>query len=297
MIGIVNSNMISVNRKISEALKFICVVVTIVLTTHAGNLPAQAGDDPDALLNYSFAVWIGSGAYKIPSANKRLAVLRAPFGYTFRSARYDKPKFPDRLGFKLLLPAVLAVEDETETDFTFGAAAFVPGLEVQIPINQYWTIKPFGQFGAGKDSAGGDLNYVYGGGARSLISFPWEKFVFGIGNSVILAEDRDATTGESSGFSMLEAGLDVSHPIGLTLLNRELDVGFFFVVSRFFNRVDFLEDGGETERINRLYTVGLTLETHEPVSIWQIDFDRAGIDYRWGNAGFRGIGLNLGFPF
>jgi hypothetical protein len=289
--------MISVNRKISKALKFICVVATIVLTTHAGKLPAQAGDDPDALLNYSFAVWIGSGAYKVPSAEKRFAVLRVPLGYTFRSAQYDKEKFRDRLGFKLLLPAVVAVEDETETDFTFGAAAFVPGLEVQIPVNQYWTIKPFGQFGAGKDSAGGDLNYIYGGGARSLISFPWEKFVFGIGNSVILAEDRDATTGESSGFSMLEAGLDVSHPIGLTFQGRELDAGFFFVVSRFFNRVDFLEDGGETERVNRLYTVGLTLGSREPVSIWQIDFDRVGIDYRWGNAGFRGIGFNLGFPF
>jgi hypothetical protein len=289
--------MISVHCKIFEALKFICVIATIVLITNAGKFPAWADDDPDALLNYSFAVWIGSGVYKVPNADKRFAVLRAPLGYTFRSAQYDKPKFRDRLGFKLLLPAVVAVEDETETDFTFGAAAFVPGLEVQIPVNEYWTLKPFGQFGAGKDTAGGDLNYIYGGGVRSLISFPWEKFLFGIGNSVVLAEDKNATTDESSGFSMLEAGLDVSHPIGFTFQGRELDAGFFFVVSRFFNRVDFLEDGGETERLNRLYTIGLTLGTRESVSIWQIDFDRVGIDYRWGNAGFQGIGFNLGFPF
>ncbi|CAB1083364.1 hypothetical protein JY97_08760 [Alkalispirochaeta odontotermitis] len=271
--------------------------MTIAFITNDGNLPALAGDDPDALLNYSFAVWVGSGVYKVPSADKRFAVLRAPFSYTLRTGQHDKPEFGDRLGFKLLLPAVVAAEEETDNDFTFGAAAFVPGLEVQIPVNAYWILKPFGQFGAGKDTAGGDLNYIYGGGVRSLVSFPWEKFVFGIGNSIILAEDRDSTKNESSGFSMLEAGLDVQRPLGLSFLDRDIDAGLFFVVSRFFNRVDFLEDGGDTERVNLIYTAGLTFGAKEPVSIWGIDFDRAGIDYRWGDEGFRGLGLNLGFPF
>ena len=278
-------------------IRLIYVAVAIALISEVGVLPARADDDPGDLLNYSFGIWIGSGVYKVKSADKRIAVLRAPFAYTLRPAQYDKAAFLDKLGLRLLLPALVAIEDETETDFTFGAAAFVPGLEVQIPVNKYWTLKPFGQIGAGKDTAGGDLQYIYGGGARSLVSFPWKKFNFGIGNSIILARDRDSASNESNGFSMLEAGLDVSHPIGLSFRNRALDAGIFFVVSRFFNRVDFLEDGGETERVNRIFTVGLTLGTREPLSIWQIDFDRVGIDYRWGNAGLRGIGFNLGFPF
>ena len=286
------------NRNRNAGIKgFFSVVIAIALIMAVGPLPARAGDDPDALLNYSFAVWVGSGVYKVEDADKRFAVLRAPFGYTIRAARYDEPNFRDRLGFKWLLPAVVAVEDETETDFTFAAAALVPGLEVQIPVNEYWTLKPFGQFGAGKDSAGGDLRYIYGGGIRSLVSFPWKKFVFGIGNSMIIAEDRDATKNETSGFSMLEAGLDIRRPLGISFLDRKIDAGIFFVASRFFNRVDFLEDGGDTERINLIYTAGLTVGTKQPVSIWKIDFDRVGIDYRWGKAGFQGLGFNLGFPF
>ena len=269
----------------------------IVFIAVGGQTPARAGDSPDELLNYSFAVWVGSGVYNVKSADKRFAVLRAPFAYTFRPAQYDKDKFLDRLGFRLLVPAVIALQDETDSNFTFGAAAFVPGLEVQIPVNKYWTLKPFGQFGAGKDTAGGDVTYIYGGGARSLISFPWRKFNFGIGNSVILAEDQNATDGERSGFSMLEAGIDVTHPLGFRLLDRNLDIGLFFVFSRFYNRVDFLEDGGDTERVNRIYTAGLTLGSRESVSIWKLKFDRVGIDYRWGKAGFQGIGFNLGFPF
>jgi len=275
----------------------ICVTAAIVLLTEGGLAPSQADDDPDDSLNYSFAVWVGSGAYKVKGADKRFAVLRGPFAYTLRQAEYNKDTFLDKLGFRLLLPALVGIQEETDTNFTFGTAAFVPGLEVQIPVNKYWTLKPFGQFGAGKDTAGGNLQYIYGGGARSLVSLPWKKFNFGIGNSIVLAEDRDSASNEKNGFSMLEAGLDVSHPIGFSFLNRALDVGIFFVVSRFFNRVDFLQDGGETERVNRIYNIGVTLGTRESVSIWKIDFDRVGIDYRWGNAGFRGIGFNMGFPF
>ena len=273
------------------------VTVAIALITAGGTTTARAGDDPGDLFSYSFAVWLGSGVYKVNSADKRLAVLRAPFAYTLRDAQYDKAAFPDKLGFRILLPALAAVEEETDSDFTFGSAAFVPGLEVQIPINKYWTLKPFGQFGAGKDTAGGDLQYIYGGGARSLVSFPWQKFNFGIGNSIILAEDKDSASNDSNGFSMVEAALDVSHPIGLSFRNQALDAGVFFVARRFFNRVDFLEDGGETERVNRIYTIGMTIGARDSVSIWNIKFDRVGIDYTWGNAGLRGIGFNLGFPF
>jgi len=273
------------------------VTAAIALISEGGIIPARAGDDPGDLFNYSFAVWLGSGVYKVKSVDKRLAVLRVPFAYTLREAQYDKAAFLDKIGFRLLLPALVAVEEETDSDFTFGSAAFVPGLEVQIPINKYWTLKPFGQFGAGKDTAGGDLQYIYGGGARSLVSFPWKKFNFGIGNSIILAEDNDSASNETSGFSMLEAGLDVSHPIGLSFQNRALDAGVFFVARRFFNRVDFLEDGGETERVNRIYTIGMTLGARESVSIWKLEFDRVGIDYTWGDSGLRGIGFNLGFPF
>jgi len=138
-----------------KIFRLISVVMTIAFIIVGGQIPTQAGDDPDALLNYSFAVWVGSGVYKVKSADKRIAVLRAPFAYTLRSAQNEKQAFSDRLGFRLLLPAVVALEEETDTNFTFGAVALVPGLEVQIPVNKYWTLKPFGQIGAGKDTAGG----------------------------------------------------------------------------------------------------------------------------------------------
>ncbi|MGB5745630.1 MAG: hypothetical protein WBM69_01530 [Desulfobacterales bacterium] len=275
------------------------VLLIFVLSLIIGSAPncARAGEDPGELFNYSFAIWLGSGVYKVQNADKRFAVLRVPAAVTLRPANLEKSALIDRLGFRLLLPAAVGFEEETDTDFSFGAVAFVPGLEVQIPINQYWALKPFAQLGAGKDTAGGDLQYIYGGGLRGLISIPWKKFVFGIGNSVVLAEDRDATSKNTSGFSMFNAGLDVRHPTDFTIFNRQLDVSVFFVANFFRNRVDILSDDGETDRINTLYDVGLTFGLSESLSIWKVDLDRVGIDYRWGDQGFKGIGFNLGFPF
>ncbi len=277
------------------ALILIVAVLSLIISSATNH--ARAGEDPGELFNYSFAIWLGSGVYRVKDADKRFAVLRVPAAYTLRPADIEKPAVIDRLGFRLLLPAAVGYEEETDTDFSFGAVALVPGLEVQIPINPYWTLKPFAQLGAGKDTAGGDLRYIYGGGARSLISLPWKKFIFSIGNSLVLAEDRDATSKNSSGFSLFNAGLDVRHPTNFTVFNRQLDVSVFFVANFFRNRVDILSDEGETDRINNLYDVGLTFGFSESISIWMVDLDRVGIDYRWGDQGFRGIGFNLGFPF
>lgn len=275
----------------------VCIVVAWSVFSIGTARPVIADDGEGDLVNYSFAIWLGSGFYKADGADKRFAFLRVPFAYTFREGQYDKPAFRDRLGLKLLLPALVGYQEETDTNFDFGAAAFVPGLEVQIPVNKYWTLKPFGQFGVGNDTGDGDWQYIYGTGIRSLVSIPYKDYVFTIGNSMILAENRNASTNDINGFSMLEAGLDVRTPLGFTLLNRQINTGVFFVASRFYNRVDFIKEFGNTKRANLLYNIGLTFGTDDDVSIWKVKFNRVGIDYRWGRAGFQGIGFNMGFPF
>jgi hypothetical protein len=274
-----------------------CLILTLSLIAAGGTQQVSAGEDPGDLFNYSFAVWLGSGVYKVNDADKKLAVLRVPARYSLRPMQLDASAPVDRLGFRLLLPAVLAYQKETETNFDYGVFAFVPGLEIEIPVNKYWALKPFGQIGGGKDTAGGTLQYIYGGGIKSLVSFPWRKFVFGIGNSWVVAEDHDASSHETSGFSLFNAGLDIRHPTNFTLFDRQLDIGGYFVVNYFKNNVDLLSADGTTNKLNTLYEVGLTLGTKEPVETWMVSFDRVGIDYRWGDEGLKGIGFNLGFPF
>jgi hypothetical protein len=274
-------------RKIQSSV-LICLFTACFLLADGYATMAISDVDNEELVNYAFATWIGSGIYR--TGDRKMAILRVPLRYTLRTPEEAVP------GLKLLLPLTIGYYDYDDSAVNFGTGSFVPGLEFAVPVNKNWTLKPFGQFGVGKDTGGGNLVYIYGGGVRSLVSIPYNKFTFGIGNSLILADERDKDGDIGSEFNMFEAGLDIKHPLGVSIGGRQLDAGLYFVVSRFFNGYEFVEPDGDSDSIKTLFEVGITLGAKEPFNIWKVNLDRIGIDFRFGD-NFSGIGLNMGFPF
>ena len=271
-----------------HGLILICLITAFFLSIDGYSAKAISDVRKEDLVNYSFATWIGSGVYQV--GDRRMAILRVPLRYTLRPPEETKP------GLKLLLPLTLGYYDFKNSEVDFGVGTFVPGIEVGFPVNKYWSLKLFGQFGVGKDTAGGNTVYIYGGGVKSLVNVPYKRFVFGIGNSLILADERDTDGDIGTDFNMFEAGLDIRHPLCVSFRDRELDASLYFVVSRFFNDYEFIEPDSDSKTIKTLFEIGLTIGTDEPFDIWKVNLDRIGIDFRFGD-NFSGIGLNMGFPF
>ena len=267
---------------------FVALFTVFFLIADGYATKAIADVDNEDLVNYAFATWIGSGIYQ--TSDRKMAILRVPLRYELRTPEQAVP------GLKLLLPLTIGYYDYKDSAVDFGTGAFVPGLEFAFPVNKNWTLKPFGQFGVGKDTGDGNLVYIYGGGVRSLVSIPYNKFMFAIGNSLILADERDRHGDLGSGFNMFEAGLDIKHPLGVSVGGREFDAGLYFVVSRFFTDYKFVEPDGDSDSIKTLFEIGITLGAEEPFNIWKVNLDRIGIDFRFGDD-FSGVGLNMGFPF
>lgn len=253
---------------------------------------ALAQEDELAPINFAYATWIGSGYYQL--ADRELYVLRIPVAIPLRFVN------DDHWGINLLLPVTFAYEqfDSNFLDYFIDGilgAAFVPGVEVQIPVSKNWILKPFGQIGIGYSES--TTAYIYGVGIKSLYSFQWEKVDFDLGNSLIFASEDATGDSEDEGFSMLQIGLDAHHLINFSTGNREADIGSYVVVSQFLDTVDFFEINGKVpQRMRTLVQIGLTLGIDRPVTLLGIDFSRVGIDYTFGK-NFSGIGLNLGFPF
>jgi len=264
-------------------------IITVSFLFVDGNATKAISEvDNEELVNYAFATWIGSGVYKVD--DRKMAIVRVPLRYTLRDAEETKP------GIKLLLPVTVGYYDFNNSDVDFETASFVPGVEVAFPVNKYWTLKPFCQFGVGKDNAGGNTVFIYGGGVKSLVRIPYKKFEFGIGNSLILADERDSGGDIGDSFNMFEAGFDIQHPLGLSFRGRELNGGLYFVASRFFSGYELLEPDGDSTKIKTLFEVGLTIAPDESIDIWKVSLDRIGIDFRFGDH-FSGVGVNMGFPF
>ena len=245
-----------------------------------------------APINFAYATWIGSGYYNL--ADRKLYVLRIPAAITLRSMN------DDHWGINLLLPVTFAYEEfgSNFSDYIIDdilGAAFVPGVEVRIPVSKNWILKPFGQIGIGYSES--TTTYINGGGIKSLYSFQWGRVDFGLGNSLTFAVENATGNSEDEGFSMFQIGLDARHLINFSTGNRAADIGSYVVVSRFLDTFDFFGiDGDVSQKIRTLVMIGLTLGMDPPVTLLGIDFSRVGIDYTFGQD-FSGIGLNLGFPF
>ena len=271
-----------------SGLLLIGIITVAVFLVDGHATKAISEDDKEELVNYAFATWLGSGIYK--SGARRMAIVRMPLRYTLRIPEEAKP------GIKFLMPVTLGYYDYKNSDVDFGTGSFVPGVEVAFSLNEYWTLKPFGQFGVGKDTSDGNLVYIYGGGIRSLVSIPYKKFKFGIGNSLILADERDGNGDIGDNFNMFEAGLDIQHPLGISFRGRKLDGGVYFVISRFLSRYELEEPDDNSRKLKTLVEIGFTIAPDEPIDIWKVSLERIGIDFRFGDH-FAGIGMNMGFPF
>lgn len=259
-------------------------------------IPAYA-QEGEEIANWAFATWIGTGVYRLE--DRELTVFRVPiaFGVPGNEARKFK--------LKVLLPVTLGVEnfefdiDNPQIPERLETITFVPGAEVEVPILKNWSLKPFGQAGIGKDFSGGDFVYLYSIGLKSLATFPWRKYTFGLGNRVMGAGQTVSGGGNSKGFALWEVGLDTHLPGSIRMFKRNLDFSVFIIHTQFTNAVDFLAPIGEQPvELTRLTHVGFTVGPDKRLKIWKgFDIPRVGVGYMWGDADFSGIRFNAGFPF
>lgn len=280
----------------SNATPVSAFLVGLLVWLTAAWLPADA-QEGEEVVNWAFATWIGTGVYRLE--DRELKVFRVPIA--FGVPKNEERKFK----VKVLLPVTLGVEnfdfdiDNPELPERLETITFVPGAEVEVPILKNWSLKPFGQFGIGKDFSGGDFAYLYGIGLKSLATFPWRKYTFGLGNRVMGAGQTVSGGGNSKGFALWEVGLDTRLPGSVRLFKRHFDFSVFIIQTEFTNPVDFLAPIGEQPvELTRLTHVGFTVGPDKRFKIWKgFDIPRVGIGYMRGDADFTGIRINAGFPF
>jgi len=268
---------------------FSVIFATALFLLLSGKQLAWAADEPEDTINYAYSSWIGSGFYKI--GDRTTYLLRAPFSYTLREA--DSQKW----GLALLLPATIGFHDYTDGQDNQATITFVPGAQFVYPVLENWWLKPFGQFGFGKDFSGSDIAWIYGAGIKSLATFDLKSSELDFGTAFTWAAQNQSGGGSDSGFSMFEIGLNSRWPTNITVLDRKSDVNFFFVYTDFINDLDFERAQKENKTVQRLYKFGIALSSEENYPILGLfDLSGGGVDVTFGE-GYFGMGLTTGFPF
>ena len=132
-----------------------------------------------------------------------------------------------------------------------GTITFVPGVRFVYPVLENWWLKPFGQFGLGKDFSGSDIAYIYGVGIKSLATFELKSSELDFGTAFTWADQSQSGGGSDSGFSMIDIGFNSRWPTNITVLGRKSDLNLYFVYTEFVNNLNFERPEKKNEQINR----------------------------------------------
>jgi hypothetical protein len=230
------------------------IIIAIMLASDFGGArSARAVDEPEDVINYAYSSWIGSGFYKV--GDRTVCLLRGPFTYTLREADSEK------WGLDLLFPATIGFHKYSDGQNNVGTFTFVPGLRFIYPVFDNWWLKPFGQFGFGKDFSGSDIAWIYGADIKSLATFEIKKSELDFGTAFTWADQNQSGGGGDEGFSMIEVGFNSRWPTNITVFDRKSDLNLFFVYTQFVNDLDFERAQKDNKKINRLYKFGIALSS------------------------------------
>ena len=277
--------------------EFLASLILFLLVPQTSPGQALPGDEVDGIPNYSFAVFVGTGYYRLD--DRRLFVLRMPFSWQLSEPDYDERK----PGLRLLLPATAGVTNfdgfsdipELEVD-DLATVSFVPGVEIEFPLSEELAIKPFVQAGKGWDLKSSRSTFVWGVGVKARYEAQegaLDNWIFG--GEILTAGNEPDNSDPNTGFSRFSAGAEYRHPLSWSLFNRRTSLHSRIVGEYYVDDLDFVPPI-ESIRLDYSVEFSLSLGIEPPVEYLGITMSQFGVGYKIGDD-LRAITLVYTFPF
>lgn len=270
-----------------------CLTVAIIFCSES--VTAESANQDQGVVNYSYAVVFGTGAYKVK--DQKAFVFRVPVSRRIREPTSNRP------GINLLLPALVGFYDyghdkifKADAPGDAATLSFVPGVEFEYVMNERWRLKPYGQAGIGRDLKNNENALIYVGGINSHYKIPAQgKWRFALGNMLAIT-GFDPDDGDSQSTGILGAGIDMVYPWGLHLFGKETNLANYLIYYLYLDNPRFEQGVDRSKSISDEFEWGLALDFKKPRSIMGIEFDRIGLGFRYGD-NIKGIRLVTKFPF
>jgi hypothetical protein len=253
-------------------------LAAVLLLAAAANAASAQGLVRD--FNWAYAAAYGTGKYRLGDGST-ITVARLPFHWTWRE--------PDsghgcRCGAKLLLPVTVGVEnfDLEELPEHTNELGFFPGIEVELPRTEHWTLKVSGQAGRGvrKDGAR-ETARLYGAGLRSRYAWPdapgGPALIAGLYWSAYRMPGEPSRT-----LARFSTGAEFDVRVGHWKFAHEpMHLMPHVLADWYFDPLDIEPIlSGSANRVRLEWEVGLAAGRDDPFSVLGVKFDRVGLAVR-----------------
>jgi hypothetical protein len=261
--------------------------VLAILVTGFALLPATASaqETEPANIHWAYAAYFGTGWYSV-SGERDVFIFRMTPRWTWSEASLDAGG--DRsLGRYFKLPVSVGL-DRFDIDDPLSAVdvenlSFLsvnPGIDVEIPVNETWSLRPYASVGYGQVLGESDSAWSYWGGIKSRFSFRSGALDWSILNQLGFV-GYTPSDGPSDLVWPAMAALEFSRPLGGTRQDGSLLLHWHASYWFFGDDLKFSGSRAGDRLIEDQWEFGVALGKHNsPIRIWFLKFDRLGLGFR-----------------
>lgn len=265
----------------------------------------------DDTIHWAYASYFGFGRYSLDGQVDTTVISATPGRVQRRPESNDDGT--RRMGIRIRVPISIGAHELSSLDGigdislrSVNAISVVPGVEVELPMTQRWSLKSLAYAGFGTETRGGDDARIFHIGIRSRLRFERPKgllyFVSGLERF-----GYSASGGASDAISAVIAGFEVERP----LANKRLG-GEPLAIHWHIHYSDYVESLGlslstldlsaldiQPSSIDREWEVGTAFSRRgSRLSFGKLAVDRVGLAYRFdGDGQFSGIGVTFSSLF
>jgi hypothetical protein len=252
-------------------------------------------------IHWAYASYFGTGSYEL-SNGQSVYILSAEPGWEIRESELSESG--RQLGFRLKFPVAIGAYHfdpsnlgETLQIDNVSMLSAVPGLEVDIPLNEKWSLRPLAHVGWGTEIHGDASAWIYRGGLKSEGKFTATRFNWALINGLTLIGYHGDSQDYDSTLSLLNA-VEFDHTLmHKRLAGRPVQLHWHVGYTAYFDDAKFTARTADLApvQISNEWEIGGAFSTGEHrLGIRRLRWDRVGIAYRFSTDGsFKGIRLTF----
>jgi hypothetical protein len=262
----------------------------VVLLALNGDVRAQ--ESQAANVHWAYSSYFGTGWYRV-DGDRDVFVLRLSTTWELAESSYENGE--RKIGLYLRTPVSAGLDrfdiddipDAVDLD-NVSFLSFNPGLDVEIPVNDIWSLRPYASVGYGRElNSSGEYAWTYWGGVKSRVELhAGERSNWYLINKLGYV-GYTPKTGESDSFWPAMAGIEVNHPLGQrTESGSQWLLHWNAGYTYFGNDIFFSRSAEVNQDISDQWEVGAAIgRKDDPVKIWFLEFDRLGLGLRTSSSG------------
>lgn len=250
-----------------------------------------AAQETEPSPHWAYSAYFGTGWYRV-SGDRDVYVFRMTPRWDWSEASLDADGNRE-FGFYFKTPVSVGL-DNFSYDDVVGAVdvdnvSFVsvnPGLDVEIPINDVWSIRPYVSVGHGQAFGSGESAWTYWAGIKSRLELPSGRFDWRLLNQVGFV-GYTPKEGPDDGFWPVMVGLEMDSPVGSSDdPDKQKLLHWYASYTAFGDDLEFFGNPAVDLPIADSWELGVALGMRDsPIRIWFLNFNRMGLGYRTSSNG------------